>query len=723
MAKKRKPGPTPKKSPVYEERKRRSAAAQEEMSRAGREVGGLGFVADPERRIRASRDFRFHCETYHGRTRFGLGWSDDHLTVIEHVQKVTLEGGWFALAMARGSGKSTIVQVAAEWAAINGHHEFVAVIGAKLDLAKQIMEAIGISLAHNEDLAADYPEVAACFRALEGIANRARGQLYGGVQTHIRYSASEIVLPDVKPAGWDERRDHAPFLREDGRSVGSGCILRAAGLTGAVRGMMHARPDGSIARPSLVIVDDPQTDASARSLNQCDTRERLLAGAVMKMGGPDVKMAGVMPCTVIRPGDVADHMLDRTKHPEWNGVRTRMLYDFPARMDLWERYRELRDDGMRCGVGTAAATEFYRDNRAAMDAGARVSWEHRHDPDELSALQHAMNHFFQDEKSFWAEYQNEPKGDAAAESSDLTADDIARKLNRHRRGLVPRHCSRLTAMIDVGADLLFWCVCGWGDGFSGAVIDYGTYPDQGRDYFAKSSPPRPLSAAFPGMGLEAAVYAGLEAAAEHLCGKAWPVDGGGELRVERLLVDANWGQLTDKVYLWARQSKYAGVITPSHGRYVGASMMPFNSTPRKDAQERRGVGWAMPGTQPRAVRFVTFDANHYKSFVYERLRVPMGERGCLSLFGDRPADHRLFADHLKAEYRDPMEALRTGRRCDEWKTRPGRPDNDFFDCLVGCCVAAAVQGVSLLGEPTGQPPAPRPRVSFAELQRRKREGR
>jgi hypothetical protein len=31
----------------------------------------------------------------------------------------------------------------------------------------------------------------------------------------------------------------------------------------------------------------------------------------------------------------------------------------------------------------------------------------------------------------------------------------------------------------------------------------------------------------------------------------------------------------------------------------------------------------------------------------------------------------------------------------EWKIKATRPDNDWFDCLAGCCVAASIQGVSL----------------------------
>ena len=95
----------------------------------------------------------------------------------------------------------------------------------------------------------------------------------------------------------------------------------------------------------------------------------------------------------------------------------------------------------------------------------------------------------------------------------------------------------------------------------------------------------------------------------------------------------------------------------------------------------------------------------------------MGDHGCLSLFGDSPDQHRLFAEHLSAEYRVKTEGR--GRTVDEWKMRPERGDNHWFDGLVGCAVAASMQGVILQGT-EGASVSQRKRVSFAELQRRRR---
>ena len=95
----------------------------------------------------------------------------------------------------------------------------------------------------------------------------------------------------------------------------------------------------------------------------------------------------------------------------------------------------------------------------------------------------------------------------------------------------------------------------------------------------------------------------------------------------------------------------------------------------------------------------------------------MGDRGCLSLFGDTPNLHRLLAEHLTAEYRVKTEGR--GRTVDEWKTRPATTDNHWFDCLVGCAVAASMQGVVLPGTDV-TPASKRPRIRLSELQGRRR---
>lgn len=79
------------------------------------------------------------------------------------------------------------------------------------------------------------------------------------------------------------------------------------------------------------------------------------------------------------------------------------------------------------------------------------------------------------------------------------------------------------------------------------------------------------------------------------------------------------------------------------------------------------------------------------------------------LFGDRPADHQMLAEHLCNERPEPVEGR--GRKLNLWIKLPG--DNHYLDCIVGCAVAASMVGVGQVG-----PAKTRERVSFADQQQR-----
>jgi hypothetical protein len=709
------PKPPPDVDP-YEKVKQGARARNLAISLAGRDIGDLPEVANPPRRRQAARDFRFFCDSYFPLT-FHLSWSPDHLKVIAKIEQAVLHGGLFAMATPRGFGKSSLCECACIWALLYGHRDFVCLIGSEEGHAMDMLESIKTELDGNDLLLDDFPDVCFPIQCLDGIANRCKGQLYRGERTHIGWTAKDIVLPTIRPAGWPNSDLLGDFVGTDDSSLTSGAIIKVAGITGRIRGMKHKRADGQTVRPSLVVLDDPQTDESARSLSQCATREGILAGAILGLAGPGKKISGIMPCTVIRPGDMADNILSRDKHPEWNGERTRMVYSFPTDEKKWQRYGELRAESLREHGDIRLATEFYAANREAMDAGAEIAWPERFNHDERSAVQHAMNLKLQDEAAFFAEYQNEPLPVETADSDELTADQITAKTNRMRRGEAPIACNHLTMFVDVQANLLFFVVAAWEDDFTGYVTDYGSFPDQQRPYFTLRDARLTLAAATQAAGLEGSIYAGLESLTTGFLGREWRRDDGAMLRIERCLIDANWGSSTDVVYQFCRQSAHAGVVMPSHGRFVGASSQPFSEYKRRPG-DRVGHNWRMPNVAgKRAVRHVVYDTNFWKSFVYARLAVAMGDRGCLSLFGDGPDQHRLFAEHLTSEYRVKTEGR--GRTVDEWKQRPERSDNHWLDCLVGCAVAASIQGAALEGT-GGTAATRRERVSFAEMQWRRR---
>jgi len=83
--------PKPEKTRDYEAVKEAAAARNRALSEAGRDIGELPAVVDPERKKRAAGDFRFFCEAYFPQT-FHLPWSPDHLKVNRSFRLFDLAG-------------------------------------------------------------------------------------------------------------------------------------------------------------------------------------------------------------------------------------------------------------------------------------------------------------------------------------------------------------------------------------------------------------------------------------------------------------------------------------------------------------------------------------------------------------------------------------------------------------------------------------------------------
>ncbi|HUU11435.1 MAG TPA: terminase gpA endonuclease subunit, partial [Phycisphaerae bacterium] len=417
-----------------------------------------------------------------------------------------------------------------------------------------------------------------------------------------------------------------------------------------------------------------------------------------------------------QPGDMADQILDLELHPEWAGERMRMVESFPTNEKLWDEYAEIYRQGLRAR-DIKKATSFYRKHRKAMDEGSAVSWPQRHFANELSGIQHAMNWRIKDENSFWAEFQNEPIPDEDLIEGALDADQVMAKINNRPRGQVPAGCSTITAFIDCGQKILFWAVCAWQEDFTGYVIDYGTYPDQNRLHFSTRNVGRTLARVHQGMGVEGALYASLRACVTDLVTRDWKREDGALMRADLILVDQGWK--TDTVHQLCRESSHGASLLPARGSGITASQRPINEYSRARG-DRIGHNWWVPSVKgKRVLRHLEVDTNYWKTFVHDRLGTAQGDPGCLSLFGKRPAIHRMIAEHVVSEYRVRTEGR--GRTVDEWKLPPAKPDNHWFDCLVGCAVAANFRGITMTGAP-GPARAGR-KINLREWQERGRRAR
>lgn len=639
---------------------RRRASAQE--------IGPIPLIVDPIRRRDCLADFQLFCRTYHA-SEFSKLWADYQKSMATRIQQAVEFGGWCARAVPRGGGKTTLCSVGLEWAALRGSHFYPTIFGASEALGVRLLKGIKTQFLTNELLLADFPHAIYPIWMLGNEARKATGQKYNGQPTFIEWSANRIVLPWI----------------DEEASLANGVVIEAFGITSALRGLKHTRPDGRSVRPDLALVDDPQTRESAKSPSQSQTRLEILTGDIAYLAGPGEKMPVFCPCTVIYEGDLADQILDRDKHPEWQGERTKMVESFPSNLDLWDQYADILRASLREDGDFQAANAFYASNREKMDAGAAVSWEERYREDELSAIQHAMNLKIRDEAAFYAECQNEPI--IAQDNLDLLSEDeICNKVTGYSRGIVPDECSAVTAFTDVQDEHLFWMVCAWTPDFTGYIIDYGAWPDQKRNYFTRHDIRKRLSHVYPG-DASSFMFAGLTDLGTKLA-RPYQKASGGELPLARWCIDI--GFRATPITAYAVQSAHRNIISLTRGFGVTAKTNPFNEAERARKWRTTHGHWFW-ADGPGAAKAVRFDTNYWKTRVHLALLRPLNARGSIQLFKAPPQVHRMLADHLRAEKATRVEAK--GRIVHEFTEIPGR-DNEGLDCLVGCALGASIVGIT-----------------------------
>ena len=213
-------------------------------------------------------------------------------------------------------------------------------------------------------------------------------------------------------------------------------------------------------------------------------------------------------------------------------------------------------------------------------------------------------------------------------------------------------------------------VIAWAEDFTGAVIDYGSWPDQHRHEYSLADENPSIQTLFPKAGFEGALYAALSALTDECLGREWEREDGAVLKIERALVDANWGLL------------------PSHGRYVGASSKPMTEY-RKQQGDRLGFNWMIPNVAgKRAIRHVIYDTNYWKSFIHARLAVPVGDKGSLTLYGDPRSSSALRGASDRRIPRQNTGARPHGRRVETQAAVARQPLSGLCRGLCGLRIHA-----------------------------------
>lgn len=693
--------------------------SQRDANAEAADIGSLHAVVDPRRRHLCSWNLGLWLQTYFPNST-GLGpFSVDHYSVIDSLESAFTAGGWYANAVFREFAKTSISEGAALWAVMNAHRRFIPVFGADQDAANEILESMRIELEENDLLFEDYPEVCVGFRALEGKHQRCRSQSFGGDLTHIDCVGDTIVLPTIRLSA-EQSKELGIRTTDSGYTLCSGGILSSHGLLSAARGMKHKRPDGTQQRPDGAIIDDPQTDRSAESRAEIAKRLRVIRKAIIPMAGQRRKLALVVNGTTIVEDDVMCMLRNPDISPAWQSRSIPMLRSKSLNEKLWlEDYAKIlttwdRENPDAQIEAKIRATAFYLEHRAAMDEGCHATWHtcYSADQHEISAEQHAYNVLIeQGEDVFDSEAQQQPKR-LGAKSDDMKLADVISLANGVPRRDVPLWANRVTVMTDVQDDVLYWLTLATGDGFRAHVCDYGIYPEQTVNSYAKRDAKRRLRDVYRG-SIEASLQSGLRDLLEHHRASQWQRQGDSVILTPSV-VGVDSGDNTTTVYAAIRQS--GGI--PTKGRSVLAKQVQWADFPEREGEEiDREYHWLQTPTRgSKELRVLQFDANWWKSFVLRRMRTPENDAGSLSLFGT-PKDHVDFANHVLAEYAESVTV--NNRMVNEWSCKVGA-DNHLLDCLIGAFVLSAKSGATLTGVAKYARPTVH-RVSYSQLQRERKQ--
>ena len=648
------------------ERSAKNAQVINAKTAAAQEIGPLHDVADPQRRERCAADNLLFAETYFKPT-FYLPWAPYQRSMMDRFQEVVFSGGKECHAVRRGGLKSTCARVATLWAAVNGHRRFPVLVGATDDKANEHRENFFSLLASSTLLLDDYPELLPLL--LKYRQPKRQFRLDGRLLTlSHKDERGRIVFPDIHDA---------PSCQ---------CHIAPYSVNATdVSGLSYVDRFGVTIRPDMITYDDVQTPQTAKSPLQTEELENRITKTFGGLAGLGQKMAQLMVCTVREHQDLTERFLDRKQHPDWHGKLYPSVLKMPERMDAWEVYAVKLGQGENPTEGKKLAQQWYVENRAEMDRGAKVAWEHDKLPDEISALQSLMTIRALDPEFFRREIQQEGLQPVNTSGVKLDTATLLKRVSGTPRGLIPEQASYLTAFVDSSDQVLWWAVVAWGKDFSGWVVDYGTWPDQKRPVFYKNDLAVKISDMLPGVSWEEAfVFAHNEL--EDQLFTDFP-------ELDILLKDWSDGGQKPRIESQTVVSKNLSRIRPSKGFAPKPGRKPVHAWGDQHRDRQNGSHWVERRTD-RPIH-VQFDANIWKSHMARRLLTTVGAPSSLLLPGTDEHSNRILVEHLTAE--NPKQVSYDGASGVAWELIPGR-DNDWLDCIAGNCVAASMVGCALTGE-------------------------
>jgi phage terminase large subunit GpA-like protein len=269
-----------------------------------------------------------------------------------------------------------------------------------------------------------------------------------------------------------------------------------------------------------------------------------------------------------------------------------------------------------------------------------------------------------------------PVASSKSNETCLPLHDLTHRINPYSKGIVPPDARLLTCGIDLGKYLAHWVIVAWSEGATGHVVDYGR-----------------LEIASTDLGVEKAILLALREFHEQMK-EGFPVHDAPEQRLPLQLMWIDAGYMTDVVYNFVREHPGRWIL-PAVGRGAAQQRQQWYNRPTSTGSvvKHIGEGFHINLLEGSSTYLAEVDADHWKTWVHQRLATPIGQPGAMTLYAAQPSEHLSFAKHLTAETK--TEEFVAGRGVvTKWERI--RKQNHWFDALYNACALGHYGGVRLL---------------------------
>ncbi len=676
------------------ESERKRDADRKRKERAEVRTVVIPLCADKKRRTRLEKNV-FKWLRWYGHEEFTREFTDQQKQMIRAIITAFETGDDQAIAASRGEGKSSIAEWVLMFLMLKGLATFAVLFAATGPDAENSLDSIRDRLEENERLAADYPEVCAPVRALEGAPQRANAQIVVG---H-RHDNGKAFKPTPSKFRWCGKEIRLP--RVPG-SPASGAIIATRGLDGAVRGLKRGKE-----RPMIAVIDDPDTEDTVNSEEQAAKLEKKIDTTIAGLAGQKKPLARVILTTIQKRTSVSARFTDPAIKPSFHGKRFKFLEKPPERMDLWEEFIQLQQ--IDWSEGTKKADAFYAKRQRSMDAGAVLGNPHRTPRGELSALQFF---FIEVARLGWdavnSEYQNDPPEETGPIESGITALHIQRRVNGLARGVIPSGCTALVRGIDCRKAMLHWVIRAFRPDGTGFTIDYGEHLTRGTVQGSEE-------------GIDLALRRAIREVVDSTKERPYRRADGEIVPIKLTLVDS--GYRASAIYQACRECGVGIMPAKGYGKSNGCAAPNFSEAQKATKDRTPGDGWFItrvgdPGAQ---VNLVHMDTDRWKAFEHDRWMTEAGQPGALSIFG-QPSENPGFLSHdQKAIWpyarqivsEVEAEEFRKGMLHRFWKQI--NPNNHWLDASYMSDCASNICGIKLLQAIEAQQQRLGPAVQMAAM--------